>query len=168
MKCCSLFNLLHCHINFNLHFRHMIFDAKFVITLERYCYFGLSRNDYFDRSALCICRSLIWPDGTTSFLLTNLACHLFLRRSSRMWLDGWPPHICAIGPGSMPTSKFIGHLEVELDAIWNTEVLFIQSTTKRWRWGASFSEHPLDGVWPPNYICSFSFCSRELSLRKLI
>ena len=48
------------------------------------------------------------------------------------------------------------------------EVLFIQSTTKRWRWGASFSEHPLDGVWPSNFICSFSFCSRELSLRKLI
>ena len=130
MKCCSLFNLLHCHINFNLHFRHMIFDAKFVITLERYCYFGLSRNDYFDRSALCICRSLFWPDGTTSFLLTNLACHLFLCRSSRMWLDGWPPHICAIGPGSMPTSKFIGHLEVELDAIWKQR-FFLSSPLPR-------------------------------------
>ena len=26
------------------------------------------------------------------------------------------------------------------------EVLFIRFTSKRWRWGASFSEHPLDGV----------------------
>ena len=51
-----------------------------------------------------------------------------------------------------------------LGRLIKSEVLFIQTTFKRWRWGVSFFAHPLDGVWPFNFICSFSWNSTEFVL----